>query len=127
MSTPLPALRAEQCPAPPRPTSIMPGVDWFKQMIVEVSKSSRAGKKYAARVGDKTVHFGAAGKEDYTIHRDAERKRNYISRHRARENWTKGGVKTAGFWAKHLLWNKPSLKQSARDIRAKMKITVVIK
>ena len=95
-------------------------------MIVEVSESTRAGKKYMAKVGDKTIHFGAKGMEDYTTHGDPDRKRNYITRHQKREDWTKDGVETAGFWAKHLLWNKPSLKASARDL-ATMGISVVIK
>ena len=95
-------------------------------MIVEVSESTRAGKKYMAKVGDKTIHFGAKGMEDYTTHGDPDRKRNYTSRHQKREDWTKEGVQTAGFWAKHLLWNKPSLKASARDL-ATMGISVVIK
>ena len=95
-------------------------------MIVEVSESTRTGKKYMAKVWDKTIHFCAKGMEDYTTHGDPDPKRNYISRHQKREDWTKDGVETAGFWSKHVLWNKPSLKASARDL-ATMGISVVIK
>ena len=34
---------------------------------------------------DKTIHFGAAGMSDYTLHKDDRRKANYIARHQTRE------------------------------------------
>ena len=34
----------------------------------------------------KKVRFGAKGYEDFTIHKDEERKQRYIKRHQAREN-----------------------------------------
>jgi hypothetical protein len=33
-------------------------------MSIILRKSSRAGKKYAVTVGERTVHFGAEGYED---------------------------------------------------------------
>ena len=90
-------------------------------MQVTIQKSSRAGKKYMAKVGDKTVHFGATGYEDYTIHKDEKRKASYLARHRTKEDWTLSGVDTAGFWARHLLWNEPSLGASVADINKRFK------
>jgi len=59
---------------------------------------------------------------DYTIHKDPERKERYINRHKnMNENWNKSGVKTAGFYAKHILWNKPTLKASVDDLNNKYK------
>ena len=55
-------------------------------MKVTLTKSKRAGKKYAVRVGNKTIHFGAKGYEDFTTHKDPKRKANYLARHR-HENW----------------------------------------
>ena len=83
---------------------------------VYISTSNLKGKKYTAYFPDarRTVHFGALGYEDYTIHRDAERKERYLARHSARENWN--DMYTAGFWSRWLLWNKPGLAESARDI-----------
>jgi hypothetical protein len=63
------------------------------------------------------VHFGAAGYADYTTHRDAARMRRYLARHRAREDWTAAGARTPGFWARWLLWNRPSLRASLADLR----------
>ena len=64
-----------------------------------------------------TVHFGAQRYEDFTQHRDEERKASYLARHRANETWTLAGVRSAGFWARWLLWNKRTLRASAADIR----------
>ena len=88
-------------------------------MQVKIRKARRAGKKYEAEVDGKTVAFGAAGYEEFTTHKDPERKGRYIARHRKREDWTRSGVDTAGFYAKHLLWNKSSLTASVRDLNQK--------
>jgi len=61
------------------------------------------------------------GASDYTKHKDEERKQRYIDRHKKNEDWTKTGVKTAGFYSKHVLWNKPTLQASIDDINKKFK------
>ena len=63
-----------------------------------------------------TVHFGATGYQDFTQHGDETRKASYLARHKAREDWTLAGAETAGFYARWLLWNRPSLAQSIADI-----------
>jgi len=78
-------------------------------MEVKLTKSKQKNKKYAVKVDNKTVNFGAEGYEDYTTHKDASRKDRYEARHKTTEDWTKKGITTPGFWAKHILWNKPSL------------------
>jgi len=62
-------------------------------------------------------NFGAKGNEDYTIHKDPERKQRYINKHKGREDWTKNGIDTKGFWSKWLLWNLPTIKESYKDIQ----------
>lgn len=93
-------------------------------MIIYLAKSNRSDKKYMVRVENKTVHFGARGMSDFTIHKDPERKQRYIARHKKRENWTKSGIKSAGFWSLHLLWNKPSLQASIKDIENKFNVKI---
>ena len=89
-------------------------------MRVEVSKSDRAGKKWKAELEDgRAVHFGAAGYEDFTQHGDAKRRESYLARHRPNQDWGKSGVGTAGFWSRHLLWEKTSLQGAARALRNK--------
>ena len=63
------------------------------------------------------VHFGAKGYQDFTIHKDEDRKHRYINRHQARENWGKSGIDTAGFWSRFLLWNKSTIRESYNDIK----------
>ena len=85
-------------------------------MQITIKKSSRTGKKYMAKVGDKTVHVGAIGYQDFTTSKDEKRKASYLARHKTTEDWTLSGVDTAGFWARWILWNKPSITASTRDI-----------
>ena len=89
-------------------------------MKVEVSRSERAGKKYKAELpSGKTVHFGASGYQDFTQHGDQKRRESYLARHRPNQDWTKGGVNTAGFWARHLLWEKPTVRGAAKALASK--------
>jgi len=91
------------------------------QQTIIITKSNKKDKKFMADVNNKTVHFGAAGYSDYTKHKDNERRDRYINRHKKNEDWTKTGIDTAGFYSKHLLWNKPSLKASLDDLNKKYK------
>lgn len=86
--------------------------------IVYLSKSKKKGKKWTVYITPpgKTIHFGASGMSDYTIHKDRKRMMRYNTRHRKRESWGCSGILSAGFWSKNLLWNKPSFSQSKRDI-----------
>lgn len=85
-----------------------------KRIRVLLRKSTRSNKKFMVQIHYpggriRTVHFGGRGYSDYTIHKDKARMRRYENRHRSRENWTRGGLDTAGFWAKWILWSRPSL------------------
>jgi hypothetical protein len=96
-------------------------------MEVIIRKSTKKDKKFDAIVdGKKTVSFGAAGMSDYTKHKDDERKERYINRHKKKEDWS--NPKTAGFYAKNVLWNKTSLQASVADINKKFpKLNVKLK
>ena len=94
-------------------------------MDIIVQRSKKKGKKFAAIIdGKKTVSFGAKGCSDTTQHKDEECKQRYTNRDRKSENWN--DPKTAGFYAKHVLWNKASLKASVADLNKrfpKLKVT----
>ena len=80
-----------------------------------------------AELSDKPIiHFGATGYQDFTQHGDEERKASYLARHKKREEWTLQGVESAGFWARWVLWNKPSLAQSIADINRRFKSLHVV-
>ena len=70
------------------------------------------------------MSFGDARFQDYTMHKDPDRKERYINKHKKREVWTAEGIKTAGFWSKHLLWGKPTLEASIRDVNKRFNINI---
>ena len=50
-------------------------------------KSDKDGKKYFIITNTgKRVYFGATGYEDFTTHKDEERKQRYIARHKKNED-----------------------------------------
>jgi len=98
-------------------------------MIAYLEKSDKKEKKFKVTIlkNDvhlKSVYFGAAGYSDYTKHKDKERMERYNIRHKTRENWTKSGILTAGFWSKWILWSKPSLKDAKSYTEKKFNITI---
>ena len=96
-------------------------------VYVQLKKSEIDGKKYTAIFFDenrkkiKTTHFGAVGYEDFTTHKDEERKRRYLERHKNQnENWA--DYKSAGSLARYILWNKPSVSASYNDYLKKFNL-----
>lgn len=93
--------------------------------LVKITKSDKKDKKMMAIFEDcktgrkKTTHFGSNGYEDFTTHKDEERKERYIARHRKNEKWN--DPISAGSLAKHILWNKTSIKASIADYKRKFK------
>ena len=75
-------------------------------------------KYYIITESGKKVYFGAVGYSDFTIHKDEERKKRYIERHKNRENWSKSGIDTPGFWSKWYLWSKPTKKEAYNYIKS---------
>ena len=93
--------------------------------MYSLHESAKADKKFMIITpSGKKIHFGSTNYEDYRLHKDDERKERYIIRHQKRENWTKSGINTAGFWSRWLLWNKPTLRQSITNIQDKFGITI---
>ena len=93
---------------------------------VILKKSSNPAKKYDAFVEGRKVSFGAKSYSDFTQHKDNERKKSYIARHGSgNQNWN--DLKTAGAWSKHLLWNKPTLKESKKSMESKFNIDIKYK
>ena len=75
---------------------------------------------------DHAHHFGDNRYEDYTMHGDQKRKTSYLARH-WKENWSKKGIHSAGFWSRWLLWNKSSIKASIKDIEKKFNVKIIDK
>lgn len=90
---------------------------------INVRKSPRSDKKWTAEVKGKKVNFGQKGYEDFTMHKNENRKKNYISRHSGNnENWRDWF--TPGFWSRWLLWNKPTLQKSIESIESQFPLHI---
>ena len=84
-------------------------------MKIVISPSDKPDEKFVARIdGRKSIHFGAKGASDFTIHKDPERKERYLHRHKGMgEDWS--NPLTAGFYATTISWNKSTITESIRD------------
>jgi hypothetical protein len=100
-----------------------------KQFDIALEYSDRKDKRYAVTVTfsgkNITIHFGSPNYENYTIHKDHNRKINYLKRHAPREDWTISGISSAGFWSRWLLWNKPSIDESLKDMEKRFPVRFV--
>ena len=90
--------------------------------LLRIVPSDKKEKKYDAvfeKDGrQKTISFGAVGYPDFTQPpHDEKKKELYLKRHSKREDWD--NPLTAGSLSKHILWNKPSLKESIKDFKNK--------
>jgi hypothetical protein len=92
-------------------------------------KSDKPDKKYYVEFeGDggrtKRTYFGAAGMKDYTRHTPADRdqrKQNYLTRHKATEDWN--DPTSAGALSRWILWNKTTVSASLKDYKRRFNFT----
>ena len=87
-------------------------------ILLQIKKASDDKHKYIAVLqdGSKThnIAFGAKGYNDFTKTQNEDKKSSYIARHKVREDWSKSGILTAGFWSRWILWNKPTIEESVK-------------
>jgi hypothetical protein len=94
--------------------------------FIGLEKSTNKEKKFMAifqnkKTGrNKTIHFGAAGYENYTEgHLDEERKKRYLERHKKNENWD--NPLTAGYWSAKYTWQYKTYKEALKHILSDLK------
>jgi hypothetical protein len=88
---------------------------------IVISKSTRPDKKFQATSKNKTIFFGQKPYEDYTMNHSESRKKNYIKRHGAQQNWSKSNVFTPGFLARHVLWEAKTVQGAIQKLNKKYK------
>ena len=91
-------------------------------MKVKLIKSPLKSKKFRMEFYEKNkkikhTDFGAEGYSDFTKHKDNDRKKRYLKRHKKRENWN--SPTTAGALSRWILWNKPTLSASFKHYKQK--------
>jgi hypothetical protein len=93
-----------------------------------IHKSDKPDKKYYALFENegrqKKVYFGAAGMKDYTsfspIERN-ERRRRYLARHKANENWN--DPESPGALSRWILWgDTPSVSRNTAIYKRKFQL-----
>ena len=94
-------------------------------MNIIVKLSDKTNKEIMAIIDNKkTLHFGDSRYSDYTKHKDPERKKAYLSRHK-KDNFN--NINYAGLYATNLLWNKPTLKESIQNTNEKFNVNIKLK
>ena len=96
-------------------------------MNVKIIDSTAKNKRLTAIFTDdkgkkvKTTNFGFKGGSTFIDHKDENKKKNYLARHRARENWN--DYMSAGSLARFILWNKPTLTESIKDYKKRFNLS----
>lgn len=94
---------------------------------MELKKSNAKHKKFAAvftkeNGHTKTVNFGDDRYEDFTQHKDPERKKKYLQRHRKDSHQ----FNTPGELSRVILWSSPNLQTAVKNYEKKHNIKVKI-
>lgn len=84
-----------------------------KKPLYKPYKSSKAGKKgmvYVMKNGSKKIiHFGLSSMQDYTQHKDTDRKKSYCARSGGitdkNGNLSKNNKNSANYWSRKILWS----------------------
>jgi len=84
--------------------------------------SPNKNKRYRIITPYGRIDFGDPNYDNYTIHKDVIRKQLYINRHQKREDWN--DLNSAGFWSRWLLWNKPTINASIKDVEKRFNIKI---
>ena len=95
---------------------ILEGTD-FKRLVKNAKKlgaesldySTRKNNKYMATLpSGKKIHFGSPKYEDFTIHKDKDRREKYLSRSKKIKNkkgeLTYTNPESSNYWSVNLLW-----------------------
>lgn len=100
--------------------------------LLSVKPSTHPDKKYTATFcmcegatkccdsERKKVNFGSRGSSTFIDHHDPVKKKNYLARHKANENWN--SPTTPGSLARFILWNKETLAASIKDFKKRFNL-----
>lgn len=99
-------------------------VKFDKVVIVKSDRDKKFKAVFTNKEGKKkTIHFGAKGMSDFTIHKDEKRKSRYLARHNpkvTKENWSVAD--TPASLSRWILWNKKSYNDSLKDYKKRFKL-----
>lgn len=90
--------------------------------------SARKDKRFAVMNEEgKITNFGSPTATTFLDGATEQKKDAYIARHsKGGENWEYSGRDTAGFWARHLLWSAPNIKDAIKYLKKRFNIKLVL-
>ena len=92
--------------------------------LISIKPSTAKEKRYTATFEKdgkkKTTNFGFKGGSTFIDHKDEEKKKAYLARHRVNENWN--DPTSAGSLARYILWNKTTLGASISDFKKRFNL-----
>ena len=95
--------------------------------LIQIRKAENKKHKWTAIFQDmdtksvKRTNFGAAGYEDYTIHKDKSRRESYRKRHK--KDLNTNDPTRAGYLSFYILWgDSTSMEQNIKIYRKKFKV-----
>ena len=88
------------------PTKVFKNAREYLGKNVEIKLSTKENKKYMVLdpATDKWVHFGQMGYEDYTKHKDIERRKNYLARASNMKGRWRNNPYSPNNLSIHILW-----------------------
>jgi hypothetical protein len=93
-----------------------------EEIYVALEPSKRVDKRFVMTFSKngvilKRVHFGNPHMENYTIHKDKQRKERFLKRFNKLINKFKDDPFKPMTLSHLILWNKPTLKESLKDYK----------
>ena len=88
-------------------------------MEVIIQTSNQPDKRLTAKFPNKTIHFGSKAGQTFVDHKESSTKTAWKKRHQVRG--TLNNLESASGLANNVLWNKPSIAESVRNMNAKQK------
>ena len=80
-----------------------------KKPLYKPYKSTKSGKKGMVYTKNGLIHFGDASMQDFTQHKDKDRKKSYCARSGGIKdgsgNLTKNNKESPNYWSRKILWN----------------------
>lgn len=85
--------------------------------------NNNKNKYYIITKSGKKIYFGQYEADDFTTHKDPDRKMRYINRHKKNEEhlWNKSGIDSPSFWSRFFLWEYPTKKEAYDKIKRDLK------
>ena len=91
--------------------------------FISLERSPRKNKRFVFEYKDgdkiKKIHFGYENGSTYIDNKDITKRKNYLARHRVREDWNVINPASLSRW---LLWDTTSLKENLENYLDKFKI-----